>query len=63
MTAVRWPGVTRSVTNWIFWYKKPTPGMRITENGKLVTLAIEDPLGVYREFYFLASDGDALPAT
>jgi hypothetical protein len=55
MTDVRWPGVTRSVTNWINWYREPSPRIGLVENGRLATLTVEDPLGVSRDFHFLAS--------
>jgi hypothetical protein len=52
MVEVSWPGVTRSVTNWIDWYKKPVPRIAIVENATTATLSIEDPMGVLREFTF-----------
>jgi hypothetical protein len=50
MVGVYWPGVTRTVTNWIYWYKEPVPQMTIVEDGTIATLSIEDPLGVLRQF-------------
>jgi hypothetical protein len=55
MTDVLWPGVTRSVSNWINWYREPSPRISLVENGRLATLTVEDPLGVSRDFHFLAS--------
>jgi hypothetical protein len=54
MVGVNWPGVSRSVTNWINWYKEPVPQMKIVKEGITATLFIEDPLGVLREFQFPA---------
>jgi hypothetical protein len=54
MVEVNWPGVSRSVTNWINWYKEPVPQMKIVKDGATATLFIEDPLGVLREFQFPA---------
>jgi hypothetical protein len=51
ITAASWPTVGESVTNWVFWYKEPTPTIRLE-----VTLSIEDRLGTPREFRFHASD-------
>jgi hypothetical protein len=48
------PGVSRSVTNWIFWFKEPLPTIRIAESRGSVVLSIEDPLGKLREFRFQA---------
>ncbi len=52
MTGVHWPGVSRSVTNWIHWYREPSPRISLVEKGRLATLTIEDPRGVSRDFYF-----------
>jgi hypothetical protein len=52
MVGVNWPGVSRSVTNWIHWYKEPAPQMKIVKEGATATLFIEDRLGVLREFQF-----------
>jgi hypothetical protein len=54
MVGVKWPGVSRSITNWIHWYKEPVPQMKIVKEGPTATLFIEDPLGVLREFQFPA---------
>ncbi|MBR0754981.1 hypothetical protein JQ604_22590 [Bradyrhizobium jicamae] len=54
MVGVKWPGVSRSVTNSIHWYKEPTPRMMIVEDGTTATLSVEDPLGTLREFQFHA---------
>jgi hypothetical protein len=54
MVGVNWPGVLRSVTNWVHWYKEPVPQMKIVKEGSTATLFIEDPLGVLREFQFSA---------
>jgi hypothetical protein len=54
MVGVNWPGVSQSVTNWIYWYKEPVPQMKIVKEGATATLSIEDPLGVLREFQFPA---------
>jgi hypothetical protein len=54
MVGVNWPGVSRSVTNWINWYKEPVPQMKIVKEGITASLFIEDPLGVLREFQFPA---------
>jgi hypothetical protein len=51
---VNWPGVLRSVTNWINWHKEPVPQMAIVEDGTTATLSIEDPRGVLRQFEFPA---------
>ena len=61
MTRLSWPGSSRSVTNWVFWYKEPIPSIDIADNGKYLTLSIEDRRGVRREFYFLAARADAAP--
>lgn len=53
---VKWPGVSRSVTNWISWYKEPVPKISIAENGAMAKLTIQDQLGVPREFHFHAAD-------
>ena len=63
MTRVRWPGSSRSVTNSIYWYKEPIPSIDIADNGKYLTLSIEDTRGVRREFYFLAARADTTPDT
>jgi hypothetical protein len=49
---VTWPGVSRSVTNWLNWYKEPIPKIGIIDNGVTATLSIEDTRGVPREFEF-----------
>jgi len=54
MIKVNWPGVSRSVTNWINWYKQPVPQMTIVRDGTTATLSIEDALGVLRQFQFPA---------
>jgi hypothetical protein len=54
MVGVNWPGVTQSTTNWIKWYKEPVPKISIEEKGMIVTLSVEDPLGVPRQFQFHA---------
>lgn len=54
MEGTIWPGVSRSVTNWIKWYKEPAPQMTIVRDGATATLSIEDPLGVMRQFQFPA---------
>jgi hypothetical protein len=54
MVGVNWPGVSRSVANWIYWYKEPVPQMKIVKEGATATLFIEDRLGVLREFQFPA---------
>jgi hypothetical protein len=54
MVGVNWPGVSRSVTNWIHWYKEPVPQMKIVKEGATVTLFVEDPLGILLEFKFPA---------
>jgi hypothetical protein len=54
MVGVNWPGVSRSVTNWIGWYKEPVPQITIVEDGATATLFVEDPLGVFRQFQFPA---------
>jgi hypothetical protein len=54
MVDVKWPGVTRSVTNWINWYKEPVPRIAIVEDGTTAILSVEDPMGVLREFTFPA---------
>jgi hypothetical protein len=55
MVGVNWLGVSRSVTNWIHWYKEPVPQMKIVKEGATATLFIEDRLGVLREFQFPAA--------
>lgn len=54
MVGVNWPGVTQTVTNWIDWYKKLAPRMKIVKEGATATLFVEDPHGVLREFQFPA---------
>jgi hypothetical protein len=54
MVDVKWPGVSRSVTNWIGWYKQPVPEMNITKDGATAILSVEDPAGVLRQFQFSA---------
>jgi hypothetical protein len=54
MVGVNWPGVWRSVSTWIKWYKEPAPQMTIIKDGASVSLSIEDALGVSRQFQFPA---------
>lgn len=54
MVGANWPGVSRSVTNWINWYKEPVPQIKIVKEGATATLFVEDRLGVLREFQFPA---------
>jgi hypothetical protein len=54
LVGVNWPAVSRSVSNWINWYKEPVPKMTIVEKGMTATLSVEDPLGVLRQFQFHA---------
>jgi hypothetical protein len=58
MVDVKWRGVTRSVTNWINWYKEPTPDISVVENGSTATLLVEDAGDVYRQFPFAVSRVD-----
>lgn len=46
------PGVKRSVSNWVYWYKEPVPKISIVEDGATATLLVEDQIGVPREFQF-----------
>jgi hypothetical protein len=52
MVDVEWPGVRKSVTNWIYWYMEPVPRIAIVEEGATATLSVEDPMGVRRDFTF-----------
>src|SRR5262249_39609153 len=54
MVGVKWPGVSRSTSNWINWYKEPVPRMAIVDDGTTATLSVEDPMGVLRGFAFPA---------
>ena len=54
MVGVNWPGASRSVTNWVKWYKEPVPQVTIVKEGAAVTLSIEDALGFSRQFQFPA---------
>ncbi|QOZ23310.1 hypothetical protein XH93_06345 [Bradyrhizobium sp. CCBAU 51753] len=48
------PGTSQSVTNWIEWYKRPVPQMKIGEDGTTATLSVEDSHGGLRQFQFPA---------
>jgi hypothetical protein len=51
-----WPGVQESVTNAVFWYKEPSPTVRLEEIQGWATLSIEDRLGTLRPFRFRVSE-------
>lgn len=52
MTENPWPGISKTVTNWVYWYMEPTPAIRLTQSGADVTLTIEDRRGTPRDFRF-----------
>jgi hypothetical protein len=56
ITAASWPGVQETVTNAVFWYKEPTPAIRLVESQGSLTLSIEDRLGTPRQFRFRAAE-------
>src|ERR1700737_3551700 len=56
ITSASWPGVQETVTNAVFWYKEPTPAIRLVESQGSLTLSIEDRLGTPRQFRFRAAE-------
>ena len=46
------PGVSESVTNWVYWYKEPQPRISIETKGDFSSLHIEGNSGVDRVFTF-----------
>jgi hypothetical protein len=46
------PGVVESVTNYVWWYKEPSPRFSLQATGDSYTLRIEGNQGTDREFTF-----------
>ncbi len=46
------PGVSGSVTNWVYWYHEPSPTISITPVGDHFVLKVEGNAGVDRVFEF-----------
>jgi hypothetical protein len=55
ITAESWAGVAESVSNFVTWYKGPSPTITIAEARGEAILTIEDQSGTPREFRFPAS--------
>ncbi len=50
--ASSFPGATESVSNWVTWYKEPSPAISIQATGSSYTLSIEGNNGEKRIFEF-----------
>ena len=46
------PGVSESVSNWVYWYKEPQPRISIETKGDSYSLHIEGNSGIDRVFMF-----------
>ncbi|UOD30375.1 hypothetical protein INH39_01040 [Massilia violaceinigra] len=52
LLGTKWPETFESVTNWIYWYKQPSPRIELVEGETTAVLSVEDRAGVMRSVEF-----------